>query len=108
MECVVVYRGPSTTARKGRRVRDLSCGDMRIALAVEVRRLQCQGCRMVKQERLQWLADHPFSTKRFAFYVGRRCRSSTVRTAPQASILFDTCHVMRRLGEALDKVRTSE
>jgi transposase len=187
---------------------------MRIYLAVEVRRLQCQGCRMVKQERLQWLADNPFYTKRFAFYVGRRCRASTVqdvskelhlnwktvkqlekqymreqlrragapgpkvigidevsirrghtyrivvsdllrrrpiwfggkdrsedsmdvffqwlgprksqrvrlavmdmwkafrnstvRNAPQASILFDTCHVMRHLGEALDKVRKSE
>ena len=29
-------------------------------------------------ERLNWLADNPFYTKRFAFYVGRRCHSSTV------------------------------
>ena len=34
---------------------------------------------MVKQDWLQWLADNPFYTKRFAFYVGRRCRSSTVQ-----------------------------
>jgi transposase len=33
----------------------------------------------VKQEKLPWLADNPFYTKRFAFYVGRRCRSSTIR-----------------------------
>jgi transposase len=33
----------------------------------------------VKQEKLPWLADNPFSTKRFAFYVGRRCRASTIR-----------------------------
>lgn len=32
----------------------------------------------MKQEKLPWLADNPFYTKRFAFYVGRRCRSSTI------------------------------
>jgi transposase len=32
----------------------------------------------VKQEKLSWLADNPFYTKRFAFLVGRRCRSSTI------------------------------
>ena len=34
---------------------------------------------MVKQERLSWIADNPFYTKRFAFYVGRRCRASTLK-----------------------------
>jgi len=33
----------------------------------------------VKQEKLEWLADNPFYTKRFAFYVGQRCRDSTVK-----------------------------
>lgn len=33
---------------------------------------------MVKQERLSFLADNPFYTKRFAWYVGRRCRASTI------------------------------
>jgi transposase len=33
----------------------------------------------VKQERLDWLADLPFYTKRFAFYVGRRCRGSSLQ-----------------------------
>ena len=32
----------------------------------------------MKQERLDWLADYPFCTKRFAFYVGRRCRDSSI------------------------------
>jgi transposase len=32
----------------------------------------------VKQERLEFLADNPFYTKRFAFYVGRRCRASAI------------------------------
>jgi len=33
----------------------------------------------VKQEKLEWLAESPFYTKRFAFYVGRRCRGSTIQ-----------------------------
>jgi transposase len=33
----------------------------------------------VKQEKLDWLADLPFYTKRFSFYVGRRCRDSSIR-----------------------------
>jgi transposase len=35
-------------------------------------------------------------------------RNSTTRHAPQASILFDKFHVLRYLGEALDKVRKQE
>ena len=30
----------------------------------------------MKTERLDWLADNPFYTKRFAWHVGRRCRQS--------------------------------
>ncbi len=33
----------------------------------------------MKQERLDWLADHPFYTRRFAYFVGRRCRAATIR-----------------------------
>ena len=33
----------------------------------------------MKQETLEWLADSPFYTKRFAFYIGRRCRGSSIR-----------------------------
>jgi transposase len=65
--------------RKRRRVRDLACGDLRIYLDVEVRRVACRACGTVKQERLAFLADNPFYSKRFAFYVGRRCRASSIR-----------------------------
>jgi len=41
--------------------------------------VSCRRCGTVKQEKLPWLADNPFYTRRFAFYVGRRCRSSTIR-----------------------------
>jgi transposase len=39
----------------------------------------CLDCGKVKQEKLEFLADSPFYTKRFAFYVGRRCRASTIK-----------------------------
>jgi transposase len=64
-------------------VRDLSCGDLRIYLEVEVRRVDCRWCGKVKRERLTWLADNPFYTKRFAFFVGRRCRASTIKDVAQ-------------------------
>jgi transposase len=38
----------------------------------------CRKCDAVKREKLPFLADNPFYTKRFAFYVGRRCRTSTI------------------------------
>jgi len=52
---------------------------MRIYLELEVRRVRCLGCGTVKRERLDFLADNPFYTKRFAFYVGQRCRASTIK-----------------------------
>jgi len=33
----------------------------------------------VKQEKLSWLANNPFYTKRFAMYVGRKCRTMTLK-----------------------------
>ncbi len=33
----------------------------------------------MKQERLPWVAANPFYTKRFAFFVGRRCRTATIQ-----------------------------
>ena len=79
--------------RRTRRVRDLSCGDARIFLDIEVRRVLCKSCGHVKRERLDFLADNPFYTKRFAYYVGwrisllyqafayylRRCRQATIK-----------------------------
>ena len=64
-------------------VRDLPCGDRHIYLELEVRRVACGRCGKVKRERLTWLADNPFYTKRFAFFVGRRCRASTIKDVAQ-------------------------
>jgi len=52
---------------------------MRVYLDVEIRRVFCRRCQKVKQEKLGWLADSPFYTKRFAFYIGRRCRESSIQ-----------------------------
>ena len=65
--------------KKARRVRDLSCGDTQIYLELEVRRVACKRCGAVKREQLEWLADNPLYTKRFAYYVGRRCRAATIK-----------------------------
>ncbi len=51
---------------------------MRIFVELELRRIACRTCGAVKRERLDFLADNPRYTKRFAFYVGRRCRSGTI------------------------------
>ena len=65
--------------RSTRKVRDLSSADSHIYLEFEVRRVHCLSCGQVKREHLAFLADNPFYTKRFAFYVGRRCRSATIK-----------------------------
>ena len=60
-------------------VRDWSCGEQDLYLELLVRRVACRSCGKVKRERLAWLAENPFYTKRFAFFVGRRCRASTIQ-----------------------------
>ncbi len=41
----------------------------------------------MKNESLEWLADQPLYTKRFAYYVGRRCRATTVRELAEELLL---------------------
>jgi transposase len=48
-----------------------------------VRRIDCRRCRAVKRERLDWLADNPHFTRRFALRVGRYCRLATVADVAQ-------------------------
>ena len=76
-ECGRVHSGWYDRTR--RRARDLSVGNMRIYLEFEVRRLVCRCCGQVRRERLEFLADNPLYTKRFAWFVGRRCRASTIK-----------------------------
>ena len=60
-------------------MRDLSCGDTRIFLELDVRRVLCKPCGKVKREQLEFLADNTHFTKRFAYFVGRRCRQATIK-----------------------------
>ena len=83
--------------QRPRRVRDLSCGDKRVYLDFTIRRLQCPWCGAVKTERLEWLADNPFYTKRFAFFVGRRCRDSSFKAV--AEELFLDWHTVKELDK---------
>ncbi|MGH8632969.1 MAG: transposase, partial [Burkholderiales bacterium] len=41
----------------------------------------------MKQEQLDWLSGNPFYTKRFAFFVGRRCRVTTMKDVAQETHL---------------------
>ena len=54
---------------------------------MEIRRVECRKCGKVTQETLDWLADNPFYTKRFAFFVGRRCRSMTIKDVAEETRL---------------------
>lgn len=67
-------------------VRDKPCGDLRIYLEVEIRRVDCKGCGSVKSERLSWMKN-PFYTKRFAYYVGKRCQNTTIREVADELLL---------------------
>ena len=92
--CGHVYR--SHYDKRPRQVRDLSCGDKRVYLVIPLRRVQCARCG-VKTERLDWLADNPLYTKRFAFFVGRRCRATTVKEV--AEELFLDWHAVKELDK---------
>jgi transposase len=70
---------------------------MRIFLEIEVRRVQCRSCGKVKRERLAFLADNPFYTKRFAHYVGRRCRQATIKDiAQELNLDWDTVKTLEK------------
>jgi transposase len=83
--------------RRTRRVRDLSSADTRIYLELEVRRVRCKRCGKVKREQLDLLADNPFYTKRFAHYVGRRCRSASIKDiAEELNLDWDTVKTLEK------------
>jgi len=71
-------------------------------LDIEVRRIDCPRCGKVKQETLDWLADNPFYSKRFAFFVGRRCRAMTIKDVAQET------HLDWKTIKELDKQYMSE
>jgi transposase len=95
--------------RRTRKARDLSCGDRRVYPEFELRRIHCRHCGTVKRERLEFLVDNPFYTKRFAYYVGRRCRSATIKDiAEELRLDWDTVKTLekQRMAAQLAKAGT--
>ena len=72
------YRCSSRYDRKNLRVRNLSIAGWRIYLEFECWRVRCPRCTSVHVEHLDWLAENPRYTQRFALYVGNLCRDMTV------------------------------
>jgi transposase len=51
----------------------------------------------VKREQLALLADNPFYTKRFAYYVGRRCRQATIKdVAEEFKLHWETIKILEK------------
>ena len=71
-------------------------------LALNVRRVHCKSCGAVKRERLEFISDNPFYSKRFAYWVGRRCREMTVKA------VADECHLDWHTVKELDKQYMAE
>jgi len=70
---------------------------MRVFLDFEARRVTCRHCGTVKRERLSFLADNPLYTKRFAHYVGRRCRQATIKDiAQELNLDWDTVKTLEK------------
>jgi transposase len=96
--------------RKVRWVRDLDLrGSTHLPGDVEVRRVLGRSCGKVKQEPLDWLADSPFYTKRFAFWVGRRCRVMTIKdVARETHLDWKTIRALEKqdMTEQLRRVGT--
>lgn len=83
-------------------MRDLPCGALLIYLELEVRRVACRTCGRVKQERLDWLAANPHYTRRFALYVGKQCRSSSIKE------VADDLHLAWHAVKEMDKLYMRE
>ena len=74
-----------------------------------MRRVACRRCGKVKRERLDWLADNPFYTKRFAWLIGRRCRAATIKdVAREFGLHWETVKELEKqyMREQLRRVGT--
>ena len=59
--------------------------------------MRCRSCGKVKRERLDFLADNPLYTKRFAHYVGQRCRQATIKDiAEELKLDWDTVKTLEK------------
>ena len=65
--------------------------------------MRCRRCGKLERERLDFMADNPFYTKRFSHYVGRRCRQGTnnLKTQLEAKIQIESAVNPRVCGVCL-------
>lgn len=73
----------------------MPCGNHRIYLQIEVRRVLCRRCGTVKRERLEDFLDNALHSQRFARYIGERCRTSTLKDVAKEQNL--DWHTVKRL-----------
>src|ERR1700745_1418916 len=73
VDAAAASRSGGTTAKSGRCV---TCPAGTCEYCLNWRCGAC--CGKVKQERLGFLANNPCSPKRFAYFVGRRCRQASI------------------------------
>src|SRR4030043_356621 len=85
------------SAKRLRRLRDAYAVPGCRPLPVGGGRGECRQCGTVKTERLEFLADNPCYTKRFAYYVGRRCRQATIKDiAEELHLDWDTVKTLEQ------------
>jgi len=80
-----------------------------VYLEIPIRRVRCKRCGKVKRESLEFVSDNPFYTKRFAYFVGRRCRASSIQDV--AKEVYMDWHTVKELekqymGEQLRRTGT--
>jgi transposase len=68
-----------------------------VFLLLRQRRVNCLFCGGVKTERLDWLAELPHFTRRFARYVGERCREGSVKAVAEELVLH--WHTVKELDK---------
>lgn len=71
-------------------MRDLRVAGWVVYLEFERWRVRCSGCGGVHVERLDWLAQNPRYTERFALHVGRLCTSMGNKAVAELERLHDS------------------
>ena len=71
-------------------MRDLRVAGWVVYLEFERWRVRCSGCGGVHVERLDWLAQNPRYTERFALHVGRLCTSMSNKAVAELERLHDS------------------
>ena len=72
------------------RARDLRVAGWIVHVEFERWRVRCPGCGGVHVERLDWLANNPRYTERFALHVGKLCRGMTNKAVAEVERLHDS------------------